>query len=127
MNLKRLAFYGGIILVSGGCTANRVAVFNQRPSPVVEHLARHTPPAVQIRMPDHAPGSYIRICECGFRGTGQAPLYVIDGRRMTHAEIAAAGITPERIADISILKGPAAVEQYGPAAADGVVLITLKH
>lgn len=35
-------------------------------------------------------------------------------------------IDPDRIDSIEVLKGAAAVERYGPRAANGVVLITLK-
>jgi TonB-dependent SusC/RagA subfamily outer membrane receptor len=99
MNLKRLAFYGGIILVSGGCAADRVAGV--------------TAPA----------GDAMRVSMTAAR---RPPLFVVDGRVLAGPS-AAAPIDPQRIANVEILKGAAAIDRYGPDAANGVVLVTLKH
>ena len=60
------------------------------------------------------------------RGTGATgtPLILIDGRRATKAEMDA--LQPAGILSVEVLKGEAAVREYGEAAKDGVIKVTTK-
>jgi TonB-dependent SusC/RagA subfamily outer membrane receptor len=53
------------------------------------------------------------------------PLYVIDGR--IQAGDAGRDMDPDRIASVEVVKGPRAVEMYGRAGANGVIVITTKQ
>lgn len=97
MTMKRLACLAGFVLVSGGCAADRlVAPREQSPSAM----------------------SILRV-----RATqAPEPLFIIDG------EVYSAGhphpdIAPAQIARVEVIKGSTAVERYGPAGANGVVII----
>ena len=82
-------------------------------------------------------GSRIRIRGSNSLSLNNEPLLIVDGVRYNDqfAGIGVGGqqassfndIQPEDIADIQILKGPAAAAQYGTAAANGVIQITTKH
>jgi len=72
----------------------------------------------------------------GLNGQGQPVIY-IDGVRVDNTEIVGfgvggqgtstlAGLNPEDIASIDILKGPAGAALYGTSGSNGVVLITTK-
>jgi TonB-dependent SusC/RagA subfamily outer membrane receptor len=61
---------------------------------------------------------------CG-RHDPPEPIYVIDGKPMTC--IAAMSISPSRIATVEVLKGAAAVSQYGASATGGVIVIQTKR
>lgn len=50
------------------------------------------------------------------------PLILVDGVRVESLS----EIDPERIKMVEVIKGPAAVERYGPEVADGVILVTTK-
>ena len=73
----------------------------------------------------------------GLNGDGQ-PLIYIDGIRVDNAQFdglgaggqgigALSGISPDDIASVDVLKGPAAAALYGTDASNGVVLITTKR
>ena len=53
------------------------------------------------------------------------PLFVIDGQVVSEQNTKS--INPDDIAKIDILKSAAATALYGCRAANGVILITLKH
>jgi TonB-linked SusC/RagA family outer membrane protein len=90
-------------------------------------------------------GSRIRIRGVNSISLNNEPLIIVDGIRFNNSfgvdgttganSIGVGGqspsrfndINPEDIADIVILKGPAAAAQYGTAAANGVIQITTKH
>src|SRR6185437_9900811 len=87
-------------------------------------------------------GSRIRIRGANSLSLSNEPLLIVDGVRynndFTNAPVGGIGvggqrpspfndINPEDIADIQVLKGPAAAAQYGTAAANGVLQITTKH
>jgi hypothetical protein len=56
---------------------------------------------------------------------GQVPLlFVVDGVRLQRDQVPT--LTAEQIAQVRVLKGHAALEQYGPDASYGVVVITTK-
>ena len=66
--------------------------------------------------------------EGGIRGIGKItdadPLWVIDGMAMDNAGLA--GIRPEDIESMTVLKDAAETAIYGARAANGVVVITTK-
>ena len=90
-------------------------------------------------------GSRIRIRGENSISLNNEPLIIVDGIRFNNSfgvngtdganSIGVGGqspsrfndINPEDIADIVVLKGPAAAAQYGTAAANGVIQITTKH
>ncbi len=90
-------------------------------------------------------GSRIRIRGANSISLNNEPLIIVDGIRFNNdfagnntsgsTSIGVGGqvpsrfndINPEDIADIVVLKGPAAAAQYGTAAANGVIQITTKH
>jgi TonB-dependent starch-binding outer membrane protein SusC len=97
---------------------------------------------VYVSSPSGAPGSGSTVIIRGISTiTGNyQPLYVIDGVQIRPSvptggqyNVASgesnelSGINPDDIADISILKGPAATSIYGAAGANGVVMITTKQ
>lgn len=64
-----------------------------------------------------------RVVVRGATATG-SPLILIDGRRATKAEMEA--LQPSGIISVEVLKGEAAVREYGEAAKDGVIKVTTK-
>ena len=83
-------------------------------------------------------GSRIRIRGSNSVSLSNAPIYIIDGVRMTSQTSFAYGlgsaqptrsddINPDEIEDIEIVSGPSAATLYGTDASNGVVLITTKH
>ena len=64
-----------------------------------------------------------RVVIRGATTTG-SPLILIDGRRATKAEMDA--LQPSGILSVEVLKGEAAVREYGEAAKDGVIKVTTK-
>jgi outer membrane cobalamin receptor len=58
-------------------------------------------------------------------GTTQVPLlFVVDGVRLQRDQVPA--LTNDQISAIQVIKGHAALKQYGPDASYGVVVITTK-
>lgn len=76
----------------------------------------------------------IRIRGIGSISAGAAPLFVVDGvpintgdfSRISNTSNALAGLNPNDIESISVLKDAASASIYGSRAANGVVLITTK-
>ena len=104
MKLKHLALYGGTILVSGGCAAERIAA-----------------PAAVSAAPDvvsEAPAS------ATIRST--APLYVKDPMLIVDGEVigTADGLDPSDIVSIAVVARQVASGIYGSAGSNGVILIT---
>jgi TonB-linked SusC/RagA family outer membrane protein len=95
-------------------------------------------PGVQVlsgNMTGSAP--VIRIRGLKSLSLSSAPIYVVDGVRMSSGSIGlnTGGtsasflntLNPEEIADIEIVKGPSAATLYGTDAANGVIVITTKR
>jgi len=56
---------------------------------------------------------------------GQVPfLFVVDGVRLQRDQVPS--LTAEQVAEVRVLKGHAALQQYGPDASYGVVVIKTK-
>jgi len=87
-----------------------------------------------ISVSSTSPGSQIQIrANQGNTGdsslqlkiTGPEPLYIVDG--VVTAKNLINNIDPNKISSIDILKGDAAIKQYGDSAKNGVVRITTKN
>lgn len=86
--------------------------------------------------PNGQPGAsqQVRIRGIGSLNAGQAPLWVVDGiqvnsgdfSRLSTTSNALAGINPEDIESVSVLKDAAATAIYGSLGSNGVILITTK-
>jgi TonB-dependent SusC/RagA subfamily outer membrane receptor len=98
MKLENIVRAAAIVLVSGGCASERIATPSQ--------------PAAQG----------LRVSETG---RSAQPLFVIDGKIYT-GEHPGTAVAPDQIDRIEVLKGERAVETYGAAGANGVVVITTK-
>jgi TonB-dependent SusC/RagA subfamily outer membrane receptor len=58
-------------------------------------------------------------------GMGEVPLlFVVDGVRLRRDQVPS--LSGDQIASVSVLKGSAALREYGPDASYGVVVITTK-
>ncbi|MBA3672551.1 MAG: TonB-dependent receptor plug domain-containing protein, partial [Gemmatimonadaceae bacterium] len=97
-------------------------------------------PGVQVLSQSGAEGtaSRIRIRGVSSVNAGTAPIYVIDGIRMSggtqsgfglsgSSQSASDAIHPQDIQSIEVIKGPAAATLYGADAANGVISITTKR
>lgn len=107
-------------------TVSEEEIDRQRASRVEELLERI--PGVQVRRTDT--GSFsVRIRGSGpFRGDAE-PLYVVDGLPLMDGGLASAiaGLAPQDIARIDVLKDAGAAAIYGSKGANGVVVITTKR
>ena len=128
MKLTRGCLGAALLLATEACADRMTAAepAAPRPSSAVTELLRGRP-AVQVRGAPAPAGARIQICRYAAMSPEHPPLYVIDGRRISHKEIHSLAIEPAQIADIYLVKGTAARELYGEEAAYGVVLVTLKH
>lgn len=91
---------------------------------------------LQSVTPNGQPGSIqqIRIRGIGSITAGAAPLWVIDGvpvnigdfSRVTTTSNTLAGLNPNDIEEVTVLKDAAATSIYGSRAANGVILVTTK-
>ncbi|MFI5133075.1 MAG: SusC/RagA family TonB-linked outer membrane protein [Chitinophagales bacterium] len=107
-----------------------------RPFTSVDQLLQGKVAGLQSTSPTGQPGGIqqVRIRGIGSITAGAAPLYVVDGvilntgdfSRLNNTSNALAGINPNDIESISVLKDAAASAIYGARASNGVVLITTK-
>ena len=94
-------------------------------------------PSVVV-LPGNETGSspVVRIRGTNSLSLSNAPIYVIDGVRLTSSSVGVGtggttssflnDVSPEDIEDIEIVKGPSAETLYGTDAANGVIVITTK-
>jgi len=94
----------------------------------VEELLRGRVAGVQV-LPDGRGGFSVRIRGAGGILTSGEPLYVVDGMPMTDAGFAnaLAGIAPQDVARIDVLKDAASTSIYGSRGANGVIVITTRR
>jgi TonB-dependent SusC/RagA subfamily outer membrane receptor len=126
MNVKCLAMrtaFPLLLLATTGCAERVTAADAPRPSSIAAALQGRTAPVV---VAPGSTGARIRICNFVSMVPEHPPLYVVNGRKISHNDIHAMTITPDQIKSIEILKGRSATELYGMEAVNGVVLITLK-
>ena len=91
-----------VLTIAGtACTAERA--FSPPPQPAVasSHVAATAPAMSQVPL-----------------------LYVVDGVRLQHDQVPL--LTSDQISSVQVIKGSAALRQYGPDASYGVVVITTK-
>lgn len=97
------------------------------PTTSVDNMLQGKAAGVQVTAANGKPGqgAFVRI-----RGTGSlvagasSPLYIVDGAPIREQDLA--GIPPEDIENISILKDAPTTARYGSRGANGVVVITTK-
>ncbi len=107
-----------------------------RPFSSVDKLLQGKVPGLQSVSATGQPGGAqtIRIRGVSSITGGNDPLFVVDGipintgdfSRLTNTSNALAGINPNDIESVSVLKDAAAASLYGSRAANGVILITTK-
>ncbi len=133
--------------VTGSISSIAVDEIEASSSSSIQSILQGRAAGVQVTSGDGAPGSAVNI---KIRGTssltgGSEPLYVVDGIMMnsasqdvsmkgeggnnnyTQGQNGLAGISPQDIANIEILKDASATAIYGSQGANGVVLITTKQ
>lgn len=98
MKIARLALTLALTATAAACTAERAL----SPQPASRTFATTIAPNV-----------------------GQVPLlFVVDGVRLQRDQVPS--LTEDQIAEVRVIKGHAALKQYGPDASYGVVVITTK-
>ena len=126
-NQKRSSFTGAVTTVKN-------AVIESAPNASVQESIQGNVAGVQSTNASGQPGGVpnIRVRGIGSINAGSAPLYVIDGIPVVSGDISGmnsntiAGLNPNDVETMSILKDAAATSLYGSRAANGVVLITTK-
>ncbi len=106
------------------------------PLPSVDQMLQGKVAGLQSVSPSGQPGSLqdIRIRGIGSINASSSPLFVIDGIPVTTGDFSGAtnssnllaGLNPNDIENISVLKDAASASIYGSRAANGVILITTK-
>lgn len=106
------------------------------PRTSVDQILQGKVAGLQSVTPNGQPGSIqqLRLRGIGSITAGSAPLWIVDGvpvntgdfTRLTTTSNALAGINPNDIEDITVLKDAAATSIYGSRAANGVILVTTK-
>lgn len=106
------------------------------PMPSVDQMLQGKVAGLQSVAPSGQPGSFqeIRIRGIGSITASSSPLFVIDGipvntgdfSNATNSSNLLAGLNPNDIESISVLKDAASASIYGSRAANGVILITTK-
>ncbi len=102
----------------------------------VEQVLQGKVAGLQMQSPSGQPGAIqqIRIRGIGSISAGAAPLWVIDGipvntgdfSNATNSANALAGLNPNDIESLTVLKDAAASSIYGARAANGVIVVTTK-
>ena len=106
------------------------------PRASIDQILQGKVAGLQSVTPSGQPGSIqqIRIRGIGSITAGAAPLWVVDGvplntgdfSRLTTTTNALAGLNPNDIEAVTVLKDAAATSIYGSRAANGVILVTTK-
>lgn len=126
-NQKRSTF-------TGAATTVKASVLESAPTTSVQESIQGNVAGVQSTNGSGQPGQApdIRVRGIGSISASSTPLYVIDGIPVVSGDISGgntntiAGLNPNDIASMTILKDASATSLYGSRAANGVVLITTK-
>lgn len=126
-NQKRSTF-------TGAATTVKASVLESAPTTSVQESIQGNVAGVQSTNGSGQPGQSpdIRVRGIGSISASSTPLYVIDGIPVVSGDISGgntntiAGLNPNDIASMTILKDASATSLYGSRAANGVVLITTK-
>ena len=123
--------------VTGAISRVNGRELENKPFTSVDQMLQGKVPGLLSTSPTGQPGGIqqIRIRGIGSVTAGAAPLYVIDGvpinsgdfSRLNNTSNALAGLNPNDIESVSVLKDAASASIYGSRAANGVVLITTKQ
>ena len=110
--------------------------FENKPFTSIDQMLQGKVAGLQSVSPTGQPGGLqqVRIRGIGSITAGAAPLYVVDGvpintgdlSRLNNTSNALAGINPNDIESVSVLKDAASASIYGSRAANGVILVTTK-
>lgn len=126
-NQKRSTFTGSVTTVKS-------SVLESAPTTSVQESIQGNIAGVQSTNGNGQPGNApdIRVRGIGSISASSTPLYVIDGIPVVSGDISGgntntiAGLNPNDIQTMTILKDASATSLYGSRAANGVVLITTK-
>jgi TonB-dependent starch-binding outer membrane protein SusC len=126
---QRRKVTGAVSKISGSAVENI-------PMPSVDQMLQGKIAGLQSVSPSGQPGSFqeIRIRGIGSINATSSPLFVIDGipvntgdfSNATNSSNLLAGINPNDIESISVLKDASSASIYGSRAANGVILINTK-
>lgn len=100
--------------------ASAISLYGQEAKNGVIIVTSKKPAQVETITPENKNRIIIR----GTNGTGNNPMYIIDGEVATHDGLTT--IEPNKIDKIDVLKNASAVALYGPEAVNGVIVITTK-
>lgn len=121
--------------ITGSAATVKPAVLENSPNTSVQESLQGNIAGLQSQNGSGQPGGVpnIRIRGIGSISAGAAPLYVIDGIPVVSGDISGgnsntiAGLNPNDIQTLTVLKDASATSLYGSRAANGVVLITTKN
>ncbi len=112
------------------------AELENKPFSSLDQLLQGKVPGLLSTSPTGQPGGIqqVRIRGIGSITAGAAPLFVVDGviintgdfSRLSNTSNALAGLNPNDVESITVLKDAAATALYGARAGNGVILITTK-
>ncbi len=125
------------VRTTGSSTRLNGTQFANQPLPSVDAMLQGKSAGLQSVAASGQPGSLtqIRIRGIGSISASSSPLFIIDGipvatgdgsQVLTSSNLLA-GLNPNDIEDLTVLKDAAATSIYGSRAANGVVLITTKN
>ncbi len=121
--------------ITGAAATVKPAVLENAPSTSIQESLQGNVAGLQSQNGSGQPGSVpnVRIRGIGSINAGAAPLYVIDGIPVVSGDISGgnsntiAGLNPNDIQSLTVLKDASATSLYGSRAANGVILITTKN
>ena len=139
-NLQEVVVVGYGTQIRANLTASvstvKAAEVENRPYTSLDQELQGKVPGLQAPVANGQPGAFqaIRIRGIGSATAGADPLFVIDGIIVNSGDLtgltttanALAGINPNDIESISILKDAQATSIYGSRGANGVIIITTK-
>ncbi len=139
-NLQEVVVVGYGTQIRSNLTASvstvKAAEVENRPYTSLDQELQGKVPGLQAPVANGQPGAFqaIRIRGIGSATAGADPLFVIDGIIVNSGDLtgltttanALAGINPNDIESISILKDAQATSIYGSRGANGVIIITTK-
>lgn len=111
----------------GGSSVIKEKAFKDVPVGNFTNMLQGKATGVQVTGQNGAPGgpAFIRIRGVGSITAGQAPLIVIDGVPSTTEAYTA--LSPNDIADVSVLKDASTTAIYGSRGSNGVILVTTRR
>jgi TonB-dependent starch-binding outer membrane protein SusC len=121
--------------ITGAVTSVKAKEIENMPVQTLDRAIQGRMAGVQVQSNNGTPGGNvtIRIRGTGSINAGNSPLYIVDGIQMTGGDLSRslptsnslAGLNPNDIESIDVLKDASAAI-YGAQAANGVVIITTK-